>query len=91
MIESALSIDDYVKIYPILRNPRFREIFEFARECAMNRALNGDNYKIVPLYSHDATYQSVFTKGWCSITAHDIRLQKALSEHKHEKNIRTCY
>jgi hypothetical protein len=62
MIESAHSIDDYVKIYPILRNKKFLELFEFARECAMNRAINGDNYEIVPLYSHDPTYQSVFTK-----------------------------
>lgn len=67
MIESALSIDDYVKIYPILRSKRFLELFEFARECAMTRAISGDDYKTVPLYSHDATYQSVFTKGWHSI------------------------
>lgn len=87
MIESALSIDDYVKIYPILRNQRFLELFEFARECVMNRAINGDNYKVVPLYSHDATYQSVFTKGWLSVSEQDIRLQKALMrESKHEKN-----
>lgn len=91
MNESALPISDYVKIYPILRNQRFLELFEFARECAMNRAINGDDYKKVPLYSHDSTYQSVFTKGWRSITAQDIRLQKALSEHKHEKTLRTCY
>lgn len=82
MIESALSIDDYVKIYPVLRSQRFLEIFEFARECAMNRAINGDNYKIVPLYSHDTTCQSVFTKDWRSISAQDIRLQKALKEYK---------
>lgn len=86
MIESALSIDDYVKMYPILRNKRFLELFEFARECAMNRAISGDDYKIVPLYSHDSTYQSVFTKGWSGISAQDIRLQKALiRKSKHEK------
>jgi len=87
MIESAHSIDDYVKIYPILRNQRFLELFEFARECVMNRAINGDNYKVVPFYSYDATYQSVFTKGWLSVSEQDIRLQKALMrKSKHEKN-----
>jgi hypothetical protein len=88
MIESAHSIDDYVKMYPILRNKKFLELFEFARECAMNRAISCDNYKVVPLYSHDATYQSVFTKGWRSVSEQDIRLQKALMDlrkSKHEK------
>ena len=85
MIESSYSIDDYVKIYPILRNKRFLELFEFARESAMNRAMSGDDYSIVPLYSHDATYQSVFTKGWRSVNAHDVRLQKALRNRRNEK------
>lgn len=82
MIESAYTIAEYTKMYPILRNPRFLAVFEFARESAMSRALHGEGCRNVPLYSHDATYQSVFTRGWRSVSAQDVRLQRALNEVK---------
>ncbi|MFB9086100.1 hypothetical protein ACFFW8_11805 [Erwinia tracheiphila] len=32
----------------------------------------------MPLYSHNATYQSFYRQGWQSVTAQDIRLAKTV-------------
>lgn len=88
MIESAYTRDEYIQQYSILRNPRFWRVFSEARARCMDCAIAGGDYKTVPLYSHDATYQSVFTNGWMSVTEQDIRLYKAVLNSKrycHEK------
>lgn len=60
----------------ILRNPRYRRIYNEGRERCLSRALAGDAIDVVPLYSHDATYQSLYRQGWQSVTVQDIRLAK---------------
>ncbi|CDL79743.1 hypothetical protein [Xenorhabdus cabanillasii] len=65
------------KQIPELRNPRYYSIYQSGRERCLQQALAGNDIKVVPLYSHNATYQSLFRKGWLSVNAQDIRLAKA--------------
>lgn len=54
------------------RNPRYRAIYEQGRTARFFAALYGDD--AVPLFSHYATYQSLFLKSWQSVTRDEIRL-----------------
>ncbi|CAM3719578.1 MULTISPECIES: hypothetical protein [Xenorhabdus] len=65
------------KQIPALRNPRYYSIYQSGRERCLQQALAGNAISQVPLYSHNATYQSLFSQGWASVNAQDIRLAKA--------------
>ncbi|ELX2304360.1 hypothetical protein ACXJK9_000539 [Yersinia enterocolitica] len=61
-----------------LRNPRYRRTYNEAREKCLSHALAGGDITVVPLYSHNATYQSFYRQGWQSVTEQDIRLAKTV-------------
>ncbi|MDC9620121.1 hypothetical protein PSI22_00385 [Xenorhabdus sp. XENO-7] len=69
------------KHIPELRNPRYYGIYHSGRERCLQQALAGNDIRPVPLYSHNATYQSLFSKGWLSVNTQDIRLAKAEGRH----------
>ncbi|WP_392434929.1 hypothetical protein ACF3VQ_09310 [Yersinia sp. HM-2024] len=74
----ATSICLLQKLIPELRNPRYRRTYLEARDCCLCRALAGEAIDEVPLYSHNATYQSFYRQGWQSVTEQDIRLAKTV-------------
>lgn len=43
----------------------------------------------IPLYSHDATRQSLFTKGWCSVTDIDLHHHRH-KQKEHENGTTRC-
>ena len=52
---------------PELKNPRYFAIFKAGRQARFRADRDGLG-DAVPLYSHNATYQALFTKGWGSVT-----------------------
>lgn len=78
MIENAIPPQLLRKNIPELRNPRYLAIYERAREMRMQAKLAGKDTCLPPLFSHNATYQSIFTKGWRSVTSKDARLYRAI-------------
>ncbi|AXG42216.1 MULTISPECIES: hypothetical protein [Photorhabdus] len=60
-----------------LRNPRYLSIYEAGRERCLQQALAGNDISDIPIYSYNATYQSLFCRGWQSVSAQDIRLLRA--------------
>ncbi|KMW74971.1 hypothetical protein TI10_04330 [Photorhabdus luminescens subsp. luminescens] len=60
-----------------LRNPRYLSIYEAGRERCLQQALAGKDISDMPIYSYNATYQSLFCRGWQSVSAQDIRLLRA--------------
>lgn len=58
---------------PELRNPRYRKIYNDARQRRLQAELAGDVPEL-PLFSHSPTYQHLFSQGWNSVTGQDIRL-----------------
>jgi hypothetical protein len=55
---------EFIRMYPALRNRRLLEIFKHARAKRIELGKSAE----MPLFSHNATYQSIFSKGWKSIT-----------------------
>lgn len=72
------------RAYPELRNRRYESIYDEARAKRFALALAGNDCQAVPLYSHNTTYQSVFSKGWCSVTEQDIRLAAATKKYREQ-------
>ncbi|MEQ5119515.1 hypothetical protein [Morganella morganii] len=62
---------------PILKNPRYFSIYQSGRDRCLSLALSGEGISLVPLYSHNKTYQFLFSQGWRSVNAQDIRLASA--------------
>lgn len=62
---------------PALKNPRYFSVYQSGRERCLAEALVGNDISQVPLYSHNKTYQSLFSQGWRSVNAQDIRLANA--------------
>lgn len=56
---------------PELKNPRYLGCFRAGRRSRIHHELSGDAGP-VPLYSHHATYQSLYHKGWHSVTELDL-------------------
>jgi len=52
---------------PELRNPRYLAIFKAGRQAHFKADRDGLGDS-VPLYSHNATYQALFNRGWASVT-----------------------
>ncbi|OWF79048.1 hypothetical protein [Yersinia alsatica] len=78
MTSSAASVCLLLKLIPALRNPRYRRTYLDARDNCLRRALAGEAIDVVPLYSHNVTYQSFYRQGWQSVTEQDIRLAKTV-------------
>ena len=66
---------------PALKNPRYLAIYKSGRERCLAQALAGGDIRQVPLYSHNQTYQSLFSSGWTSVNAQDIRLASVGASH----------
>lgn len=66
-------LDILIRSMPELRNRRYLQVFIEARERRIQLAQQGKSTNIIPLYSHYATYQAIFRKGWNSVTEFDIR------------------
>lgn len=60
---------------PELRNPRYRSIYDAGRQRRLQAELAGQPTEL-PLFSNNPTYQSLFSKGWQSVTDQDLRLAK---------------
>lgn len=60
---------------PELRNPRYREFYDTGRRRRLAAELAGQTPDL-PLFSRNPTYQSLFSKGWHSVSAQDVRLAK---------------
>ena len=76
LIPDAIPSAHLRRAIPELRNPRYARIYEDGRERRMIEEELGAGCRDVPLYSHNATYQSIFAKGWHSVTAQDVRLSR---------------
>lgn len=57
---------------PECRNARYLAIYERGRSARFSAALTDDD--AAPLFSHNPTYQSLFVKGFESVTRDEIRL-----------------
>lgn len=60
-----------------LRNPRYLSIYEAGRERFFFKQKTAYEISDIPIYSYNATYQSLFCRGWQSVSAQDIRLLRA--------------
>lgn len=78
MTQPAIPEALLLKQIPALRNPRYRRIYFEARDQCLRSALSGKSIDEVPLHSHNATHQSLWSQGWRSITPQDIRLANAV-------------
>lgn len=52
-----------IRSYPELRNPRYMSFFKLGRDKRRELGTGAD----IPLFSYNATWQSIFTKGWRSV------------------------
>ena len=73
---------DYAEHFhiPELKNQYYLDCFKSGRKARLN-AVSG---QAVPLYSHDKTRQSIFTKGWNSIT--DVDVHHYRTKQQEQKN-----
>lgn len=53
---------------PELRNHRYLMSFQAGRRARFAAELGGLDVSAAPLYSHNATHQSLFSQGWGSVT-----------------------
>lgn len=65
---------------PELKNQYYLDCFKSGRKARLN-AVSG---QAVPLYSHDKTRQSIFTKGWQSVS--DIDLMRHHQKQKEQEH-----
>lgn len=63
-----------VKQYPELKNAKHRDIFDNGRRARLYAELNGLDTLKAPLFSRQATWQSVYSKGWHAVTPSEIRV-----------------
>ncbi|QBH95480.1 hypothetical protein EKN56_03095 [Limnobaculum zhutongyuii] len=73
---SGAILEHFIKAIPELKNRRYLQVFEDAREARIALALSGKPNDKAPLYSRNATYQYIYRKGWYSVTEFDIRAAK---------------
>ena len=64
---------------PELKNPRYLATFKAGRLSRFKADHDGLGDS-VPIYSHNQTYQSLFTKGWQSVT----QVQLLLARHRNK-------
>ena len=72
-------------------NSRQRERYQSGREQRLKaeteRADDCVSALPCPLYSHDATWQSQFHKGWCSVNLVDIQAERLKQRTKHSPSV----
>ena len=68
---------------PELRNTRYLETFRAGQQARVDAFTTGKTDEL-PLYSHNQTYQSLFRKGWESLTHVDLLRVKAKREQHKE-------
>ncbi|MBV7262580.1 hypothetical protein KCG43_11290 [Photobacterium sp. WH24] len=66
----------FIAQYPELKNKRWKSIFMEGRATRIKAELAQAMPSQLPLFSHDATYQSLFEKGWRSVTPVDVEYQR---------------
>jgi hypothetical protein len=76
---------------PELRNPRYLAIFRAGQEARVK----ADQFGVaapdaVPLYSHNATYQALFTKGWESLSEVDLMRLRARRAERDKRGATSC-
>lgn len=59
--------------YPELKNAKHCEIFNCGRKARLFAECNGLDTLNSPTFSHNATWQSVYSKGWHGVTPSEIR------------------
>jgi len=64
------------RVYPELKNAKLREIFDYGRKARLSAEINGLDTIKPPTFSHNATWQSVYCKGWRNVSPADIRTAK---------------
>lgn len=70
---------------PELKNKYYLDCFKAGRKAR----LSAESASPIPLYSHNATMQSIYTKGWRSVSESDLhqyRYKKKEQEHGHQRN-----
>lgn len=70
---------------PELKNEYYLDCFKAGRKARFISVSD----KQIPLYSHDKTRQSIFTKGWQSVSDIDLmrhQQKQKEQEHGHSKN-----
>ena len=72
---------------PELKNPRYLATFKAGRQARFKADRDGFG-DTVPLYSHNKTYQSLFTKGWQSVT--QVQLLQARYRNQGELHASTA-
>ncbi|MFM5254955.1 hypothetical protein ACEUBK_12680 [Aeromonas hydrophila] len=76
---------------PELKNPRYLACFKDGRSAHLKAWLadpltSNTDPQAIPLYSHHATRQSLFAKGWQSVTELDrLRARARLSQHQEKE------
>jgi len=66
---------------PELRNQRYLISFKAGRRARFVAELGGLDVSAAPLYSHNATHQSLFSKGFASVTPVQIMQARYKKEH----------
>ncbi|MBF4797927.1 hypothetical protein [Aeromonas hydrophila] len=77
---------------PELKNPRYLACFKDGRSAHLRAWLadpltSNTDPQAIPLYSHHATRQSLFAKGWQSVTELDRLRARARRSQPQEKEI----
>ncbi|MFV0448018.1 MAG: hypothetical protein ACK5MF_06100 [Vibrio sp.] len=80
----------FYKLNPDLKNTKAFERFKDGRKvrfkCELNDLQNGIEPRLhqAPLYSHNATWQSQFRRGFESVTANDLAQYRYRYAQKHQ-------
>ena len=76
---------------PELRNPRYLATFKAGQKARVMADQFGlAEQGTVPLYSHNQTYQSLFTKGWASLSEVDLMRLRAKRAQRHLQGDSSC-
>lgn len=77
-VQQRIQVAGYFGI-PELKNPRYLACFKDGRNAHLKASLTGADLQAIPLYSHHSTRQSLFAKGWLSVTELDRLRARARS------------
>lgn len=76
---------------PELRNPRYLAVFRAGQEARVKADQFGlATPDAVPLYSYNQTHQSLFTKGWASLSEVDLMRLRAKRAQLNQQGDSSC-
>lgn len=76
---------------PELRNPRYLAVFRAGQEARVKADQFGlATPDAVPLYSHNQTHQSLFAKGWASLSEVDLMRLRAKRAERDKQEATSC-